>query len=213
MDRVQRNGGTAGIVGAVILVLAFLAFMSTGLDPEAASDPSKAVAVITQRPSQFAAAGILFAIGTLVTLVFTVGLNSRLREPAPTRAAAFLYLAIVGIAGYVLDSILLWQGMPVIAASAAKDQVAAGQTWLALNAVHLTFDAVGGTSVGAAQVVAGWAILQTRAMGTALGWLSIVTGVVTILALFARASMVLYLASFVLLVVWLAWTGSALRRA
>jgi hypothetical protein len=82
-----------------------------------------------------------------------------------------------------------------------------------MNALHMTFDAVGGSAVGAAQVIAGWAILQTKAMGAALGWLSIVTGVVTILALFARASMPLYLASFVLLVIWLIWTGSALRRA
>ncbi len=213
MDRLQRNGGTAGIVGAVILVLAFLAFMSTGLDPQTAADPSKAVAVITQQGSRFAAAGILFAIGTLVTLVFTVGLNSRLREPAPTRAAAFLYLAVVGIAGYALDSILQWQGLPVIGALAAKDPAAAGNAWLTLNAVHLTFDAVGGSSVGAAQVVAGWAILQTKAMGSGIGWLGIVSGVVTILSLFWRESTPLFLASFVLLVIWLAWTGSALRRA
>ncbi len=213
MDRLQKNGGTAGIVAAVVLAVAFVVYISVGLDPEAASDPSKALSVIAQQGGRFAAAGILFAIGTLVAVVFTVGLNSRLREPAPTRAAAFLYLVLIGIAGYILDSILLWQGIPAIGAYAAKDQVAAGHAWLALNAVHLTFDAVGGTSVGAAQVIAGWAILNTKAMGSTIGWLSIVTGVVTILALFARTSMVLFLGSFILLVVWLAWTGNELRRA
>ncbi len=213
MDRLQKNGGTAGIVAAVVLAVAFVTFMSIGLDPETTADPSKALAVITQQGGRFAAAGILFAIGTLVTAVFVVGLNSRLREPAPTRAAAFLYLVLVGITGYTLDSILLWQGMPVIGAYAAKDQVGAGHAWLTLNAVHLTFDAVGGTSVGAAQVIAGWAIIQTRALGSAVGWLSIVTGVVTILALFARTSAVLFLGSAVLLVVWLAWAGNELRRA
>ncbi len=213
MDRLQHNGGTAGIVAAVVLAVAFAIFMSIGLDPETAADPSKALPVIAQQGGRFAAAGILFAIGAAVTVVFTVGLHSRLREPAPTRAAAFLYLAIVGIAGYGLDSLLQWQGVSVIAAYAGKDQVAAGHAWLALRAVSLTFDAVGGTFVGAAQVIAGWAIIATKALGSAVGWLSIVTGVVTILALFARTSVVLFQGSFVLLVVWLAWTGNELRRA
>ena len=211
MDRVQRNGGTLGVIAAVILAAAFILLLSTGLNPEIAADPTKALSILVQHVRRFVAAGVLFGLGVAASVIFIVALSGRLREAAPTRAAAVLYLAVIGLTGYALDSLLQWQGITHLVGVAAKDQTTAANAWVTMRGLSLTFDAVGGLFTGATEVIAGWAILTTHTLGTAIGWLSIVTGIVNVLALFARASVLLFLGSFVLTVIWLAWTGVALR--
>ncbi|HYM90691.1 MAG TPA: hypothetical protein VEW91_03525, partial [bacterium] len=102
MDRVQTNGGMAGQVAAVLLALLLILFMSSGLDPQAASDPAKAIPILAEKHGLFVMLGILAALTSGFGLVFTIGLFSRLREPAPTRASTALGLAVVGLAGHAL---------------------------------------------------------------------------------------------------------------
>ena len=212
MERVVRNGGTAGLVAAVLLALAFIIYMSTGLDPGAMADPAMALPAVAQQSGKWMAAGIIFALAVGFSVVFAVGLATRLRDPAPTRARAFLFLTLLGLGGYAIDSLMAWQGALYIA-TMVKDQVAASHAWHAVRALSLTFDALGGGFTGGGQIVVGWAIIATGALGSTLGWLSVVTGVVNIVALFGRMVAPLFFGSIVLTIVWLAWTGSALRRA
>lgn len=213
MDRLQRNGGTAGIVTAILGAVAFILFMTSGLDPAALGDPAKVLPFISQQGGRWVMTSIALLLVNAVALLFLAGLVARLQEKAPTRATAALYIVVIGLAGHALSAMLYWQGGVRLAAEAARDQVAAGHAWIAVATAASAFDTLGNAFVGAGVAIAGWAIVETRVLSSGVGWLGIVAGVVTLVQIFAPAAVVLLLASVVLLIIWLAWTGNELRRA
>lgn len=210
MDKVQQNAGTAGIVAAVVLVLLFILFFTSGLDPETTADPAKALPLIAKMGSRWAVIGVAGVFGSALPMLFAVGLFRRLRDRAPTRASASLFLAVVGLTGFALGSLISWLGGAQLVAT--KDQVAANYAWVALNAVRMGTDGLGSAFAGASLIIGGWAIIATRALPTAVGWLGVVAGVVTVLLVLAPASPALFFGSFILTIIWLAWAGNALRR-
>ncbi len=211
MDRVQQNAGTAGFVTAALLATLFLLILSTGMTPQTALDPDKVIPLLKQKASVFGAIGVLGALAAGFGLVFSIGLFRRLRDRAPTRAAAILGFALVGLTAHALGALMLWRGGALIVAVSAKDQVAANHAWIAANAVAQGLDGLGDGFTGASILVAGWAIVATGAMSASLGWLAVVAGAVTLLQLLSPAP-VLFLAGFLLTIVWLAWGGSQLRQ-
>ena len=212
MDRVQQNAGTAGLVTAALLAALFLVILSTGLTPQTASDPDKAITLLKQKASAFGTIGVLGALASAFGLIFSIGLFSRLRDRAPTRAAASLGFALVGLSGHALGALILWRGGALIVAVSARDQVAANHAWIAASAVAQGLDGLGNAFTGASILVAGWAIVATGAMNGSLGWLAVVAGAVTLLQLLSPAP-VLFLIGFLLTIVWLAWGGSQLRQS
>ncbi len=211
MDRVQQNAGTAGFVTAALLAALFLLILSTGMTPQTASDPDKAIPLLRQKASVFGAIGVLGALAAGFGLIFSIGLFSRLRDRAPTRAAATLGFALVGLTGHALGALILWRGGALIVAVSAKDQVAANHAWIAASAVAQGLDGLGEAFTGASNLVAGWAIVATGAMSSSLGWVAVVAGAASLLQLLTPAP-VLFLAAFLLIIVWLAWGGSQLRQ-
>ncbi len=212
MDRVQHHGGTAGIITAVCLALLFVLFVSSGLDPQAAQDPAKALPIIAQKPGLFAVIGVLGALAAGFGLVFTIGLFARLRDQAPTRAAAALGLAFVGLTAHAVGASLLSQGGKLLVTVSTKDQTAASHAWIAVTAVVQGLNAVGNAFTGASILVAGWAVVATGAMSTTLGWIAVLAGVSQILQYFSAAAALMGI-GFLLTIVWLAWAGSELRRS
>jgi hypothetical protein len=212
MERLQHNGGTAGLVAAALLALGFILFMTTGLDPQSAMNPEKALPFIAQQGGRWAMANIAFALTAALSVLFVAGLASRLREKAPTRSAALLYFAIIGLASYALTSLVQWHGGGQVARYMAADQVAANHAWVAVAAVARGLDSLGNGFVGAAEVITGWAITATGVLPAGVGWLALATGVVTFLQLFIGAPW-LFFVGIILTVLWLAWTGNELRRA
>lgn len=210
MDRVQQNGGTAGFITAICLALLFILFASSGLDMQTAMDPAKALPALGQKAGVFTAIGVLGLLASGFGLVFTIGLFARLRDKAPTRAAATLGLAFVGLTTHALGAAVLWQGGAMLAALAGTDQTAAAHAWIALGAVNQGLMATGNAFTGASVLVAGWAIAGTAAMSTGLGWLAIITGIVEILQVFS-AQMALMGLGFLLVIIWLVWGGAQLR--
>lgn len=211
MERVQHNGGTAGIITAICLVLLFIFFASSGLDMQTAQDSGKALRVLGQKPGVFAAIGVLGLLASGFGLVFTFGLFDRLREKAPTRAVASLGLAFVGLTMHALGAALLWQGGAMLVALSAKDQTAAAHAWSAVGAINQALMATGNAFTGAAVLIAGWAIVATGVMNTTLGWVAVIAGIVEILQVFS-SSMGLMGLGFLLVIIWLAWGGAQLRR-
>lgn len=212
MDRLQRNGGTAGLVGGVLLIILFGLFFALGLDPAAFSDPTKALPLVREKGGILAAIGILGPITSALGILLAAGLAARLRDGAPTRAAAQLYFAIIGLAAFALDGMIRWMG-GIQLANRTADAVAASHAYVALNAIALGVVGLGNLFVGASLVVVGWAITSTRALSTALGWVGIVAGVITAASGLVPPDSPVFLASFVLTIVWLLWAGTALRSA
>lgn len=213
MEKLQRNAGTAGIVAAVLLALGFILFLSTGLDPQTASDPAKALPQIEKLGSRWAITGIAFVLATGFAALFLAGLFSRLREKAPTRAAATLYFGLIGLTGHALQGMTQWLGGNQLAAYAAQDKVAASHAWVALNAASQGLNGLGNAFAGASLMIAGWAVIATGVFPSVLGWVAVVAGVLAVLGIFSPTSAFLFFASIILIVVWLAWAGNELRRA
>lgn len=211
MDQIQKNGGTAGFITAACLALLFILFISSGMDMQAMMDPGKALPALGQKSGLFGAIGVLGLLAAGFGLVFTFGLWARLREKSPTRAVANLGFAFVGLSSHAVASGLLWQGGGLLAALYAKDQTMAGAAWAALGAVNQGLMATANAFTGSAVLVAGWAIIDTGVMTSALGWVAVVTGIFQILQAFV-SSMPLMGLGFVLVIIWLAWGGAQLRR-
>jgi hypothetical protein len=212
MERVQSNGGTSGTIAAICLVLLFILFASSGLDPQSARDPAKALPLLGQKAGVFAAVGVLGLLASGFGLIFTFGLFVRLREKAPTRAVANLGLGFVGLTMHALGAALLWQGGALLVSLSAKDQTAASHAWIAVGAVNQALMATGNGFTGGAVLMAGWAIVATGAMNTTLGWVAVIAGVVEILQVFS-SQMALMGLGFLLVIIWLVWGGAQLRRA
>ncbi len=212
MDKIQKNAGTAGFATAIFLALIVILAIASGLDPQTAADPVKALPLMAQSATLFTALGLCGALAGGFGLIFTVGVFGRLRDRAPTRAVAVLALAIVGITGHSLGSLLLWRGGQFLVEAVSRDQVAAHHAWVALNATARGLDGLGSAFTGSSILIAGWAITATRAMSTSLGWVAVLAGVVQLLQLFSAAPPLMLL-GLILTIVWLAWGGSQLRQS
>ena len=212
MEHIQRNGGTAGFITAICLVLLFILFASSGLDPQAMQDPAKALPALGQNSGRFASIGVLAFLASGFGLVFTFGIWARLRDKAPTRAVATLGLAFVGLTAHAAGAALLWQGGGMVAAVSSRDQTAAAHAWTALAAVNQGMMALGNAFTGAAVLVAGWAIVATGAMTAGLGWIAVVAGILSMLQVLS-SQMALMGLGFLFTIIWLAWGGAQLRRA
>src|SRR5579864_1243736 len=212
MERLQRNAGAAGIITAVCLAVLFVLFIGSGLDPQAAQDPAKALPLIGQKAGLFGAIGVLGLLSSAFGVIFTFGVFVRLREKSPTRAAANLGLAFMGPTLHGLGAALLWQGGQMLVALFAKDQTAAGHAWIALGAMNQSLMAAGNAFTGAAIFVAGWAIVDAGAMNKTLGWVAVIAGIVEAAQVFS-SQMALMGLGFVLVIIWLAWAGAQLRRS
>src|SRR3989304_5667030 len=166
MERVQRNGGTAGIVAGVLLIVLFFLFMSLRISNAQVADPGFMVPLLSKNPGTFMGVGIFGALVAGFAVVFSIGLVYRLREKAPTRALASLYLAVLGLGAHAADSMVSWIGGRAVGLAAAKDAVAAGHAYVAVSAVAQSLNAMANVFTGAALLVAAWAIIATGAAGS-----------------------------------------------
>jgi len=196
----------------VLLFLVLIMILSLGMDVMAPGDPAKSLAAVTQKWGLFAATLIVGALAAGVAIPFTVGIATRLRDAAPTRARTVLYVTLLGLGGYALASLMMFMGGRQVVEFAAKDQAAAATAWLTLRAVNAGLDTLGSVFTGVGTLIAGWAIVSTRAMGSGVAWVGIAAGVMGILALFAPTAEIVFLGNIVLTIVWLIWAGAELRR-
>ncbi len=211
MNALQRNAGIAGYVAAVLLALFVVLNFNAPNTDTTFSDPAKTLAFISGNRWLWRAINIAGLLVAGVSVLFAAGLWSRLREPAPTRATVGLYLALIGLGGYALANLILWKGGVNMAALTTRDQVAANHAWLALHFAARSAVDVGNAFVGAALLLFGWSIIGTKAMPSAIGWVGVLGGILTLVTIIPL-SVFLDLASSVVIIIWLAWAGSNLRR-
>ena len=212
MDATQRNGGTAGILAAIFLVLFLILTMAIGMDPHTAGDPAQALAMIAMKRGLWRLVGIVGTVAAALGIVFTIGLSSRLKAGAPTRASTILYFVTVGLGGYALSSLIQWKGGLQLADYAMKDQVGAGHAWLALHAVAGGASVLGNAFVGAALLIGGWTVIATAALTPVVGWVGVIAGLLTLAGVFSVAAFPLMIGSILFDILWLAWAGLELRK-
>ena len=211
MNPRTQSAGTCGIVAGIALAIAFLLFISSGATPSTFADPAKALDFIGKNTSRLRLA-IAFSLITIAfATVFLAGLAAKLRDKTPTRATAVLYLGVLGLVGHAVGSMLFGTSAPLVAAYAAKDQVAASHAWVAVFAVDGAADGLGNLFIGLSTLVAGWAITAEKALSPTLGWFGVIVGIVGVAA-FLWPSDPLMMASFVAPIIWLLWAGIALRQ-
>src|SRR4030067_1380241 len=103
MERVQRNGGTAGIVAGVLLFVLFFLFMSLRITNAQFADPGFMVPLLSKNPGTFMGIGIVGALTAGFAVVFSIGLVYRLREEAPSRSRAWRVLGRPRLGGHAAD--------------------------------------------------------------------------------------------------------------
>jgi len=211
MDRFQRNAGTAGLVGGVVLIVLFAFLFTLGVPTADLGKPDALLAATKAKSGQIAAIGILGAVTSALGILFAAGLAGRLRDKAPTRATAQMYFAVVGLAAFALDGVIRWIGGTKLAQ--ASDAVAASHAYAAIDAVGVGLTGFGNGFVGVALLLVGWAILSTGALSATVGWVGVVAGIVTLIATLLPATSPVFLVSGLLTILWLLWGGYALRKA
>lgn len=208
----SQSAGTAGIVAGVTLAVIFILFLTSGITPATFMDPTQALQYVRAGGARLRSIAFFGAATVALATVFVAGLAARLQAKTPTRATATLYFGILGNAGHGIGSLAFWFGVPMFAAVAAQDAVAASHAWGAFTAITTGFDGFGNFGIGLSLLMAGWAIISEHALPAGLGWVGVLGGVATLALLFWRNSQVAFLASLVLTVLFLVWAGSELRK-
>lgn len=209
----QQTAGTSGIIAGVTLAILFFLYITSGATMQTFTDPANALPYVTANAGRLRAIALFALITIAFAVFFTAGLAAKLRDKAPTRATGVLYFGILGLVGHGIAALMFWSGVPALVAHAAKDQVAASHAWVAFNAVTGSLDGFGNLFVGLSILLAGWAIVATGGMSSAIGWYGVVAGAITALAVVAPANQLIFLGSFVLPIIWLLWVGNTLRTA
>jgi len=168
MNSMERNGGTAGIITAVLFLI--LLAVTFRYDPAVFTDPARALAFAAEQRGLKAFIGIVTLLSAVALMMFFVGLASRLADATPARGQATLYFGILGSAGLGIGAMLDWQGVGYLAGRAAADTTATQQAWLAVNAVSTAIYGFAGALFAAAVIAAGWAAVSTGVMPRLSGW-------------------------------------------
>lgn len=211
MERLQRNGGAAGYVSALLLLVVFiLSFVIPGTGATYA-EPARALTFVAQNRWLWRINSVVSVLAAGVAVLFAAGLWSRLRDRAPTRGTVGLYLTAIGLGGYALASLVLWKGGNAMASYAARDPVAATHAWLALHFTARGAMDVGNAFVGTALILAGWVITETGTLSRSSGRLAMLTGLLT-LAVIVPVYRIVEVLQALLTIVWLTWAGGELRK-
>lgn len=213
-----RIVGAAGILAGVGLAVEGALFMTSGWTAQTFGDAQAALAFLNDSGTQLRAAVFVGAINLVFAAVFIIGLADRLQATAPTRAAATLYLGIIGITAHSLIPLGLWLGVPTFVELASHDPQTAASAWSGYAVSQAAAGAAGSLFLGLSTLAAGWAIVARKAMPVLLGWVGVVMGAAsamtvltarTPLAFLATAA---YLPALTLAIIFRTWAGIELWK-
>jgi hypothetical protein len=198
-----------GIVAGLAGLIGFGFFQTSGFTP-AMADTANAIAWVNANLGRLRITIFFYLVSIGAAAIFVAGLAEKLRARTPTRAAATLYLYLLGLAGFGIGSLLFGGSLPAIAA--LPDRVAASHAWTAVSAVNVATGGFGNLFTGSATLLAGWAIVESNALSVALGYFGLLVGIVSVLGVLVPHQLLVLGGSF-LPALWLIWSGSALRRS
>lgn len=165
--KLQKIGGYASIIGVCAYFVAVLIYNSVGLP----DDPVKAMETYQAAPFQSSMALLFITAAYIIYLVYFLALYECMHADAPYLTWVMLIAFSVAAAFGTLETVVFVSGMDQIAPT--RD-ISAYRT---LNAVFLGIHNAGCPAIGWACLLAGWAILKTRAFSSILGWLVVAAGI------------------------------------
>ncbi|MGH3736158.1 MAG: DUF4386 family protein [Micromonosporaceae bacterium] len=151
--------GWAGILAGAGLVAEGTLWTVSGWTPQTFSDPATALKFLHDSGDTLRWAVLAGFINLAFTVVFLAGLAERLRAATPTRAAATLWLGMVGIATHLLVPLAYWYGTP---AFRDADPAAAQASWTGFAATVSAAGGAGSLFLGLSMAAAGWALIAHR---------------------------------------------------
>lgn len=211
-----RNAGLAGIAAGIALIGEFTFFMLSGFTPQTFADAGSALVFLRDRGSFLRIAVLIGGFGAALTTIFLVGLAARLRERTPTRAAATLYLGVVGGGGHALVAMTFWLGIPMVIGAADRDPAAAVAAMQGLTLVTSGAEGFGNLFLALSMAAAGWAIVSSRALPAWSGWVGLAAAAFTLARIVGAETPLAFAAFFpslIAAVVFRIWTGAALRAS
>lgn len=216
MNALVRFGGLAGIGAGIALVGEFGLFMLSGFSPDTLADPEGTVAFLRERGGYLRAAVLVGSLGAALTTLFVIGLATRLREAAPTRAAATMYLGVMGGVGHGLVALSFWAGIPLLIGQADRDPAQAAAAVSGLAVITSGAGAFGNLFLALSMTAAGWAMASTRVLSTAAGWVGLAAAAFTlarIVGVDTAVAFVAFLPSLVGAAIFRLWGGISLASS
>ncbi len=181
----ERVGGIAGIAAGIGLAVEACFFAASGWTPEAFAVPRTAVAYLATGGDELRAAVFAGFWNLACATLFFAALAARLGAAAPSRGAATLVFAIVGIAAHGLVPVSLWLGVPAVVGTAAGSPEAAATAWSGFSLVLAGAGGLGSLFMGLAMLAAGWAVVGTRMLAAGAGWAGILAGLAAVVSVAA----------------------------
>jgi hypothetical protein len=184
---VLRWGGLAGILGGILLILTWVVILA---GPVGMEDPADLAGWVTRFPD-IKAARVVENLIYLVALIFEVSLFLALyRALRKTNLAPALFGSVLGILGL---AIFMVGALPHIAhaslsdlyhipGATPEDQAALALMWQATWGIFDAILYVGFFVVPIGLITLGVAMFGTSAFGKGFGWLSVMLGVVGLVA-------------------------------
>jgi uncharacterized membrane protein YesL len=134
-------------------------------------DPVKWMAAVEAVPANFLALGSLFIFLSIVSIIIYLALHERMQAHAPLLTRLMLIAASAFTVVIFMYVMISWEGNRII--TPTHDASA----YRALIVIILSFLKTAGILAACACLFAGGAILKTRSLSRALGWLYLLTGV------------------------------------
>lgn len=219
MNRIDPTvTGWAGVLAGVGLIVEGMLWTAGGWTPQTFSEPETALRFLRDSGTTLRWAALAGFVNLAFAAVFLVGLAERLRAGAPTRAAATLWLGMIGIAAHLLVPMAYWYGVP---AFLGAEPSLALSSWTGFAAIVSAAGGVGSLFAGLSMAAAGWALVATRTLPAApvvLGWIALLGGTAAVLTVFAPdtplsgTASAVYLPSLLLAITFRIWAGIAMTR-
>src|SRR5689334_12223993 len=126
-----KVAGWAGVLAGAGLLVEGALWTASRWTPRTFTDPATALRFLHDGGDTLRWAVLAGFVNLAFAVVFFAGLAERLRAGTPTRAAAVLWFAMIGIATHLLVPLAYWYGVP---AFRDADPAAARASWTGFTA-------------------------------------------------------------------------------
>jgi hypothetical protein len=170
--KLQKLGGIAAIAS----LCAYYGYVFIVTHFSLPTDPVKMMAAYSLTPTYSNVGLLLVAVSYILYLVFGLALYERMHAKAPYLMLIMLIASSAATAIGIMEAAVWIKGMGVIA---PKQDISSLRALIAVfSGLHTAAFHIEAWSLP----FVGWAILKTRAFSRILGWLSLIAGILLILA-------------------------------